>query len=46
VIVLAKDDIDVYLHAHQTMTEQFQLCEWGHCYLGKEHHCLEIMGFT
>jgi hypothetical protein len=25
------------------MTEQFQLCEWGHCHLGKLHRCSEIM---
>jgi hypothetical protein len=24
------------------MTEHFQLCEWGHCRLGKLHRCLEI----
>jgi hypothetical protein len=27
----------------QTITEQFQLCERGHCQLGKLHHCSEIM---
>jgi hypothetical protein len=26
-----------------TMTAQFQMCEWGHCCLGKLHHCSEIM---
>jgi hypothetical protein len=39
-------DIEVYLHALQTMAEQFQLCEWGHCRLGKLHRCSEIMGCT
>jgi hypothetical protein len=24
------------------MTEQFQLCEWGHCHLGKLHLFSEI----
>jgi hypothetical protein len=28
VIVLDREDV-VYLYALQTMTEQFQLCEWG-----------------
>jgi hypothetical protein len=26
------------------MTEQFQLCEWEHCHLGKVHHCSEMSG--
>jgi hypothetical protein len=26
---MARDDVEVRLHALQTMTEQFQLCEWG-----------------
>jgi hypothetical protein len=34
-IVLAKEDVEVHFPALQTMTEQFQLCEWGHCRLGK-----------
>jgi hypothetical protein len=29
-IVLAREDAEVHLHALQTMTEQFQMCEWGH----------------
>jgi hypothetical protein len=29
VIVLAMEDVEVHLHTLQTMTEQFQLCEWG-----------------
>jgi hypothetical protein len=29
VIVLATEDVEVRLHSLQTMTEQFQLCEWG-----------------
>jgi hypothetical protein len=43
VIVLAREDVKVQLHAPQTMTEQFQLCEWGHCRLGKLHRYSEIM---
>jgi hypothetical protein len=39
--VLAGEDAEVHLHALQTMTEQFQLCEWGHC-RGKLHRCSEI----
>jgi hypothetical protein len=34
VIVLAREDVEVHLHALQSTTEQFQLCEWGHCRLG------------
>jgi hypothetical protein len=43
VIVLAKEDAEVHLYGFQIMTEQFQLCEWEHCPLGKRHHCSEIM---
>jgi hypothetical protein len=43
VIVVARDDAEVHLLALQTMTEQFLLCEWGHCCLAKLHHCLEVM---
>jgi hypothetical protein len=25
-------------------SEHFQLCEWGHCHLGKLHHCSEMSG--
>jgi hypothetical protein len=35
VIVLAREDVEVHLHALQTITEQFQLCEWGHGRLEK-----------
>jgi hypothetical protein len=38
---LAREDVAVYLHALQTLTEQFQLCEWEHCCLGKLE-CLKI----
>jgi hypothetical protein len=31
------------LHALQIMTEQFQVCDWEYCFLGKVHHCSEIM---
>jgi hypothetical protein len=33
VTVLARED-EVHLHALQTLTEQFQLCEWGILALG------------
>jgi hypothetical protein len=26
------------------MTEQFRLCEWEHCRLGKLHSCYEMSG--
>jgi hypothetical protein len=42
VIVLAREDDEVHLHALQTMTEQFKLCERGHCHLGKLQLCSEI----
>jgi hypothetical protein len=32
------EDAEVNLHALQTMTEQFQLCEWGHRRLGNLHN--------
>jgi hypothetical protein len=32
-IMLAREDVEVHLHALQTTTEQFQLCEGGHCSL-------------
>jgi hypothetical protein len=41
-IVLAREDVEVNLCALQTMTEQFQLLEWGHYRLGKLHHCSAI----
>jgi hypothetical protein len=41
-IVLARENAEVHLHALQTMTKQFQLCEWGLCHLGKLHHFSEI----
>jgi hypothetical protein len=34
---------EVALHALQTMIEQFQLCEWGHCCLGKLHCLNHVM---
>jgi hypothetical protein len=40
VIMLARED-DVHIHALLTMTEQFQLCEWGRYDLGKLHLCSE-----
>jgi hypothetical protein len=41
--MLAREDVEVPFQALQTMTEQFQLCEWGHIQLGKLHHYTEIM---
>jgi hypothetical protein len=43
VIVLAREDAEVHLHALQTMTEQIQLCEWEHCSLGKLYRYWEII---
>jgi hypothetical protein len=40
--VLVKEDVEVHLHALQTMTEQFQVCELGHCRLGDLQRCSEI----
>jgi hypothetical protein len=31
----------VHLHALQIVTELFQVCEWGHCRLGKLNSCSE-----
>jgi hypothetical protein len=42
VIVLAREDVEAQLRAFQTTTEQFPLCEWGHCRLGKVHRNSEI----
>jgi hypothetical protein len=43
VIVLAREDVEVHLHALQIMTEEFQLCEWGlYRRLGKLYCCSEI----
>jgi hypothetical protein len=39
--MLVEEDVEVHLHALQTMTEQLQLCGWGHCRLGKLHRCSE-----
>jgi hypothetical protein len=41
-IMLARD-VEVHLHVLQTITEQVQLCESGHCSLGELHRCSEIM---
>jgi hypothetical protein len=40
--MLAREDAEVHLHALKTMTEQFQLCEWGYFRLEKLHGCSEI----
>jgi hypothetical protein len=42
--MLAREDVEVNLHSLETMTEQFQLCEWGHCRL--ENYIVWIMGCT
>jgi hypothetical protein len=42
VIVLAWEDAKGHLRALETTTEQLQLCEWGHYFLGKLHRCSEI----
>jgi hypothetical protein len=34
-IMLAREDVEVHLHAVQTITEEFQLCEWGYYRPGK-----------
>jgi hypothetical protein len=44
VTVLAREDVKIHIHALQIMTEQFQVCEWGHHRLGKLHHCSEMSG--
>jgi hypothetical protein len=41
VIVMAGEYVQVHLHVLHTITEQFRLCEWGHCRLGKLHRCSE-----
>jgi hypothetical protein len=46
VTVLAREDVEVHLHALQAMTEEFQLCEWGHNRLGKLHHYSKITSGT
>jgi hypothetical protein len=40
---MAREDVEVHLHALQTMTEQFQLCELGNGRLAKLRNCSEIM---
>jgi hypothetical protein len=40
--MLAREDVEAHLHALQTMTEQFQQCEWEHYHLGKLYRCVEI----
>jgi hypothetical protein len=35
VIVLVKEDVEVHLRALETVTEEFQLCEWEYCRFGK-----------
>jgi hypothetical protein len=42
VTVTAREDVEVHFHALQTTTDEFQLCEWGHCRLGKLHRYQKI----
>jgi hypothetical protein len=42
VTVLAWENVEVHLHALQTMIKQFQLCELGLCHFGKLDRYLEI----
>jgi hypothetical protein len=42
VILLVRVDIGVHLHALQTMTEDFQSCERGHCCLGILKICIFV----
>jgi aerobic-type carbon monoxide dehydrogenase small subunit (CoxS/CutS family) len=44
--LVAREDAEVRLHPLQTMTAQFQLCECGHCRLGKLHRCSEIFNIS
>jgi hypothetical protein len=50
VVVLAREGVEVCLHALQTITEQFQLCEWEAVASGKAIFVFEnniwIMGCT
>jgi hypothetical protein len=39
-----QDDAEVHLHALQTTTAQYQLCEWEHCHVGKLHRYSEMSG--
>jgi hypothetical protein len=39
VISLVMEDAEVRLNALQTVTQQFQACELGHCHFGKLLHC-------
>jgi hypothetical protein len=40
--MLAMEDVEVHLHALQTMNEQYQLCELEQGRLGKLHRCSEL----
>jgi hypothetical protein len=44
--MLTREDVQVHLHAPQTMIEQFQLFEWRHYHLGILHCCSEITSET
>jgi hypothetical protein len=41
VIVLAREDVKVHLHAPQTKNEHLWLCVWVNRHLEKLHHCYE-----
>jgi len=38
---LAKEAVEVNLHAPQTKTQSFWLCVWANCHLEKLHYCQE-----
>ena len=38
-IVMAREDVEVYLHVSLTKTEHFWLCVRAKCYLEKLHNC-------
>jgi hypothetical protein len=38
-IVLAREDVEVHLHAPEAKTEQFLLYVWANSHLETLHHC-------
>ena len=36
---LAREDVEVHLHAPETKTEHFSLCIWANCHREKLHNC-------
>jgi hypothetical protein len=41
-VTLRITSVNCEFHAFHTMTEQFQVCEWGHYHLARLHRCSEI----